>query len=344
MDTNSDYLFFDDEDQQEQEQKVQNLPPWKILIIDDDHEVHAVTKLVLSNFEWDNRKLHFFDAYSAKDAMHLLEVEKDIAVALVDVVMETDDAGLTLIDSIRNKLNNHAVRLVLRTGQPGQAPERHVIREYDVSDYKNKTELSDVKLDTLLCSSLRAYRDIINLEKNQRGLESVITASSQIFSSQSREEFAITSLNQFITLLHRTQSPSGPSQCCGIAIYQSEDDFKVLTAIGELIKLQNMHTLAELPDRIQDLIYSAKSEQRSQFRENDLLIYLKNSNKSTMLFYIDGFEHFEQLNINLLTLLSANAAVCFENNELRQELEESQRDIVYQLAEAMEKQQAEKGE
>jgi len=338
MDTNSDYLFFDDEDPQEAEQKKKKMPPWKILIIDDDHEVHAVTKLVLSNFEWDNRRLHFFDAYSAKDALHLLEIEQDIAVALVDVVMETDDAGLTLIDAIRNQLNNHTVRLVLRTGQPGQAPERHVIREYDVSDYKNKTELSDVKLDTLLCSSLRAYRDIINLERNQRGLESVISASSQIFSTQSREEFAVTSLNQFITLLERTQSTSSKYPCCGIAIYQSDSTFSVLTAVGELIKLQRIETVEQLPIKIRNLMSSAKHEKRSQFRENDLLIYLDNAGKSSIQLYINGFENFEQININLLTLLSANAGVCFENSELRQELEDGQRNIVYQLAEAMEKQ------
>ena len=339
MDTNSDYLFFDDEDSQDNQQVKQLQSPWKILIIDDDHEVHAVTKLVLSNFEWDNRKLHFFDAYSAKEALHILEIEDDIAVALVDVVMETDDAGLTLIDAIRNKLQNHSVRLVLRTGQPGQAPERHVIREYDVSDYKNKTELSDVKLDTLLCSSLRAYKDIITLECNQHGLEIVIKASSQIFSTQSREEFAITTLNQFITLLERTRNSSKAFHCSGVTIYQNESEFSVVTAVGELIKLQGISSEDELPSRFQDLLMTAKHEKRNQFREQDLLIYLENSGRSRMMFYIEGFNHFEQLNIDLLTLLSTNAAVCFENSELRQELEEGQRDVVYRLAEVMDKQQ-----
>ena len=114
------------------------LSPWKVLIIDDDEEMHAVTKLVLSSFEWEDIPLQFLSAYSASEAECLFKEHDDIAVALVDVVMETDDAGLQLIKMIRDTLNNKETRLILRTGQPGQAPERRIIREYDISDYKNQ--------------------------------------------------------------------------------------------------------------------------------------------------------------------------------------------------------------
>jgi hypothetical protein len=92
--------------------------------------------------------------------------------------METDDAGLELIKNIRNKLKNKTTRIVLRTGQPGLAPEREIIREYEISDYKNKTELSGLKLDTLMCSALRSYQKIVDLNKTQAGLELVIESSS----------------------------------------------------------------------------------------------------------------------------------------------------------------------
>jgi len=41
---------------------------------------------------------------------------------LLDVIMETDQAGLDLVEFIRDTLKNETVRIILRTGQPGQAP------------------------------------------------------------------------------------------------------------------------------------------------------------------------------------------------------------------------------
>lgn len=97
--------------------------PWKILLVDDEPDVHKVTEIVLRNFKFEGRPLEILNAYSGSEARTILQNHQDIAVALVDVVMESDDAGLNLVDHIRNETDNHRVRLVLRTGQPGQAPE-----------------------------------------------------------------------------------------------------------------------------------------------------------------------------------------------------------------------------
>jgi len=115
---------------------------WKVLIVDDEEEVHHVTKLVLSDFIFNNRKLEFLSAYSEAEARNLLNRHNDVAVVLLDVVMERDDSGLKLVRYIREELKNHLVRIILRTGQPGRAPESNVILEYDINDYKEKTELT----------------------------------------------------------------------------------------------------------------------------------------------------------------------------------------------------------
>jgi len=190
-----DLLFIEDDISNAQAPLSLHLCPWKVLIVDDDKEVHAVTKLVLSSFEWDETPLHFLSAYSAYEAEQLFLEHNDIAVALIDVVMETDDAGLRLIRTIRNELNNKATRIVLRTGQPGQAPERKIIREYDISDYKNKTELSGIKLDTLMCSALRSYQNIISLTKNKKGLELVVKSSSALFDATTYETLIDETIN-----------------------------------------------------------------------------------------------------------------------------------------------------
>ena len=119
---------------------------WRVLIVDDDVDVHAVTRLALRNVSFKGRELELFSAYSGREAYDILRDTPDIALVLLDVVMETDDAGLILAKRIRADLNNSIVRVVLRTGQPGQAPEQRVIIEYDINDYKAKTELTTQKL------------------------------------------------------------------------------------------------------------------------------------------------------------------------------------------------------
>jgi CheY-like chemotaxis protein len=132
---------------------------WKVLIVDDEPEIHAVTKLALSDFVFQDKRLEFISAYNGKEAKQFFIEHKDIAVVLLDVVMETDDAGLKVAEFVRNEAMNNFTRIILRTGQPGQAPERDVIVNYDINDYKSKTELTSQKLFTVVIAALRSYRD-----------------------------------------------------------------------------------------------------------------------------------------------------------------------------------------
>ncbi len=138
---------------------------WKLLIVDDDAEVHTVTKLALRGFNYNDQELEFISAYSAAEARSLLKEHTDVAIILLDVVMETDNAGLELVKFIRKEIGNNQVRIILRTGQPGMAPERAVIDGYDIDDYKAKTELTAQKLYTTIATALRSYREIHRIEK-----------------------------------------------------------------------------------------------------------------------------------------------------------------------------------
>ena len=114
------------------------LEPWHILIVDDEPAVHEVTKLVLSDFTMDDRPLAFSHCYSAEQAHALLSQPNDIALILLDVVMESEHAGLDLVRTIRTDIGNRNVRIILRTGQPGQAPEEEVIRNFDINITRKK--------------------------------------------------------------------------------------------------------------------------------------------------------------------------------------------------------------
>lgn len=153
---------------------------YKVLIVDDEQDIHLLTTAILRDFALDGRSLELLHAYSAREAKMLLLDNPDTALVLLDVVMEEEDSGLRLAQWIRGELANPFVRIVLRTGQPGQAPEEQVIVDYDINDYKEKTELTAKKLFTLLVSTLRAYRDLIELERNRNYVLNLLEATGLV--------------------------------------------------------------------------------------------------------------------------------------------------------------------
>lgn len=135
----------------------ESLEKWKILIVDDEEDIHSVTRIALKGFTFRGKPVEFYDAFSAAEAEKILKEHPDIALILLDVVMETTNAGLDLVKVIRDKLGNKVTQIIIRTGQPGQAPERDVIVSYEINDYKTKTELTSFKLFTVALASLRAF-------------------------------------------------------------------------------------------------------------------------------------------------------------------------------------------
>lgn len=166
----NDFIFADEDEHDVDADRTQE-NGWKILIVDDEREVHAVTRLALMDLVFEGRGLQFLSAHSRQEAQEMIDAHPDIAIVLLDVVMETDDAGLQVARYIREQAHNHSTRIVLRTGQPGQAPERSVVMHYDINDYKAKTELTAQKLYTCVMASLRSYRDIIRVAEQAEQFE-----------------------------------------------------------------------------------------------------------------------------------------------------------------------------
>ncbi len=158
--------FLDDDEQSEADDDC-----WKVLIVDDEPSVHEVTKMALNKSRFENKNLSFISAYSGKEARQLLSENKDIALILLDVVMETDDQGLQIVKFIRDEQQNKMVRIILRTGQPGQMPEERIVNEYDINDYKEKNELVYEKLYTTVVNSIRSYRDLVIIDRQNQFLK-----------------------------------------------------------------------------------------------------------------------------------------------------------------------------
>jgi len=206
--------------------------PWKILVADDEKEVHEITRITLNSYQFDGRRIKLFSAFSGEDVKEILAGEEDVALILLDVVMEREDTGLTLVQYIREELGNFMIRIVLRTGQPGKAPEHEVITRYDINDYKEKTELTAQKLFTTVTASLRAYSSLKTIERNRRWLERIVLSSTAIFESRSLSGFGVCVLDELrkILMMESNCVCSHTSLC---AATRGNDDLLILAATGK---------------------------------------------------------------------------------------------------------------
>ena len=176
-------------------------PPWKVLVVDDDPDVHAVTKVAVHNHQFESRRLQLLHAMSVKEAQTVLRAHDDVAVALIDVVMETETAGLDLVSWIRKDLGNRFTRLILRTGQPGYAPQTELISDFELDGYTEKSELSRTRLITTIVTALRGYKLVRSLEENRQNLAGLNNLFAFAVEQNTVGEFARTILVKLGALL-----------------------------------------------------------------------------------------------------------------------------------------------
>lgn len=330
-----DLLLFEDD---QQHSKPTGLP-WKVLVVDDEEDVHAVTCLALSAFEFDDREIILLHAYSGEEAKKALAGDEEIALILLDVVMETDQAGLDVVKYVREDLNNHAVRIVLRTGQPGQAPEKRLIRDYDINDYKNKTELTSSKLFTLMYSSLRSYRDIIAVTQSKRGLEKLIVATRGISATPMLQQFVEQTLQQLTLLLNLEDKNS--------FVYHS-DVYKLSRSAVEVFVHETGKpalepvNLDELESDKQQLLKEALSTRSNIYRDSCFVLYCSIKNY-TLLFYIEVEYGLTELDSQLLDIFAESLSSLLENMRLSELINDSQREMIFRLGEVVESRSNETG-
>lgn len=302
---------------------------WKVLIVDDEPEVHEVTRMVLGDFEFEGRSLDFLHAHSAEQARMQLHDHDDVAVVLLDVVMETDRAGLDLVHYIRRELNNQFVRIVLRTGQPGQAPEREVVAGYDINDYKEKTELTSERLFTTLYATLRAYRDVMLIESGKRGLERVIESSVEVFSRQSSPEFTASVLEQIVKLL----GVEADAVCCQVTSNGDEKPAIVIgAATGRYSDLVSEPAEQALPQARFESLLQALKYGHSLMQDDHYVLHFSDSHQCGRLLMLAESRPPSLMDQRLLEVFSTNVSIAFENLLLNRELSESQTEMLCLLA------------
>lgn len=314
--------------------------PHKILLVDDDREVHTLTRLVLQGYSFDKRGLDFISAYSAAEAKELIARHPDTALVLLDVVMEYDEAGLDVVRHIRDILGNSLVRIVLRTGQPGQAPEREVILNYDINDYKEKTELTAQKLFTMVTTSLRSYRDLKTLEENRKGMRKVIEAAARLFEPRSFQALSEAILRQLCFLL---DTPDGADSRNFVARARSEEELLTLATGAALQQVGGENILPHIEADVLELLLDAVHNRRSQFGRDQYAGYYETKNGERHVAYFKSARPISDTDQQTLTMFGANVTLALDNLYLNQELLDTQRQIICMLGEVVEHRSRETG-
>ncbi|MBU2899182.1 response regulator [Vibrio hepatarius] len=315
--------------------------PWKVLLIDDDEQMHQVTKLALSDFEFEGRKLDLISAYSGDEAKTLFKQHDDISLALVDVVMETEHAGLDFVRYIRSTLGNSRVRLVLRTGQAGQAPEDTVIREYEIDDYKEKTELTTQKLKTLLYSMLRSYRDLCLIEQQKKGLSKVIEASACVQNTTTLQAYATSVLEQLTSLLMLEQS----ALYCIVQPRPDGEESRALTlaATGTFVDTYSECSFEKLPEEVAARCKQVFKSRESENFGDSYVLFSHDEQGVDCILYVNVSRELTELDMQLLEIYMQNIGLTFENLSLMLDIRETSKELVYNLANAVEARSKETG-
>jgi putative nucleotidyltransferase with HDIG domain len=308
---------------------------WKVLIADDEAGVHDVTTLALGDVQMLGRPLTFLHAYSGEETVERLREHPDTALVLLDVVMESDDAGLLAAHAIRGDLANPFVRIVLRTGQPGQAPEERVIAEYDINDYREKTELTRKKLYTTVYAAVRGYRDIVTIDRNRQGLERVIHASADLFQPQSLDHFIPGLLQQVTAIVGLDEEESFYARSAGFVAACAEpeecDTEVVLSARGDFGEAVRKPVSA-IPDPVvKRRVELALERQRNLYFDEDCVVFFKSQSGHHGLVYVAGCGTLDQTQKRLLDLFCTNVSIAYSNVALQHDLHQSRRESIYTL-------------
>ncbi len=290
---------------------------WRILVVDDEKEIHAVTRMILRKMQYKERSIELLSAYSATEAKAILTQEDDIAVIFLDVVMESEDAGLQLVKFIREELENEAVRIILRTGQPGQAPEESVITDYDINDYKDKSELTAQKLFTTVVASLRSYETIIALEKNRKGLEKILESTNTLFQVGSLTNFASGVLMQLSSFLE--------CQPNGIICLQPDssdhenispcEGLRILASSGEYSNCLNCDMTANCKHlRMVERVRKSMQTHQNQYTDEYTVIYLDTGDSKGIVALVHGgLMQADKADLKLLEVFSNKVSIAMAN-------------------------------
>lgn len=343
----NDGLILDFLKEDEEEEIQVSKGTYKVVIADDDDEVHKVTSMILRDFDFEGKKLEIIDTYSGKETMEALEAHPDTAVLFLDVVMESSHAGLEVVEYLRNELKNGMTRVILRTGQPGEAPEEKIIRDFDINDYRLKTELTIKRLNTTLYSALRNYRDLRKLEKHRNGLEKIIESSARLFEHNSLKDF-LTSILDELSNLHSDRRDmvyirKNDKPADGFVTMEKKNRNVIVAATGKYENYidQEIEAIPDLQFLYSWMHGAHELEKIVEHIDNGVIIQSSGNSQLSNFIFIEGDK--VELDMELIQLFLSNYSIALDNYILNNMVNATQREIVFALGEIVDSHHEETG-
>ena len=282
--------------------------PWKVLIADDEAIVHEITRQVLRNLRYEGRSVEFLSAYSGAETKKIVEEQDDIAVIILDVVMETETAGLDTAEYIRKTLKNDYVRIILRTGQPGTAPERKIILEYDINDYKDKTELTAKKLFSAIVTAIRDYNLISRLNRCLLGIETVVSALRDLLKIRTYESFAEGIMIQVLSLLDLEENGLYVD-AAGCTTVEKEGRYIVIAGSGQFADPAYKDGSRDLPREITEMLDKSMREKGHIHANGEFVGFIPSeSGDGPKLLYLQGIDGLDPKHRHILEVFLTNVS------------------------------------
>lgn len=288
--------------------------PWVVLSVDDEVTIHDITRMMIEDFHFEGRPVALSAVTSGREAMAFMAEHRDVALILLDVVMEQEDSGLEVARYVREELQNHYTRIVLRTGQPGQAPEEMVIRTYDIDGYSEKTDLCRQQLYSVLYSRLRAYRDICSLQRQRSSMEGVVHAIANLNSAQDLASFAAAILTQISTIISDDNSAIVVQRPSAYAVVQQRGGLNILAASGDYVGVVEGEELITRAPGVYTLIQQVLVARQDLHLGEQHLFYYHAPLGQESVVYINSSREISEQARSLLGLFATNIAITHQTH------------------------------
>jgi len=297
-----------------------SLSPWKVLVVDDDMEVHRAAAFALAGLTVQGSGMAFLHASDEAQARAILRDNEDVAVILLDVVMEAGDSGLRLVRYVREELQRRATRIVLHTGQPGYAPELQVIQEYDINDYRTKSELTRSRLAVTIIAAIRSFEQIRAIESGRASLESIVTGATELFSWSGAEHFRAALLEHGCRLL-------GPGAEGFVAAPERHEaaaaattELRIVAARGGFAAFLGQTTQAFVGSQAARAVDHAVADGSNAYDRESATLFVRDRADNFLLLFVRNAPPARMPDDAVLDVFCANASVAFENGRLFERL------------------------
>jgi response regulator RpfG family c-di-GMP phosphodiesterase len=322
------------------------LKPWKVVIADDDEEIHKITKLALNDYRYLNQPIEFIDSYSKSETLNILRSHNDIALVLLDVVMDEPNSGLQIVKFIRETLREPMTRIILRTGEPGSAPEKEVVSKFDINDYKEKTELTATKLFTSVHTSIKNYCDIRTISASKQGFTKIISDAADLYQIKEYSAFVETAIAQFVNLMQANPDvvllkSDGELNAAAFCLDHVKANIKSIAGTGRFSRLPQDHAESLLTAAQMETVLTASTQKKTIVERGSIACVFESEVLGTFVLFFEGLGILKNFDFSIVDVFLSHICRAMENSSLQRELNDTQIEIINKMGEVVEFRSAE---